>query len=135
MVRHRDVVLAHMKELGLRLNAKESVLSPLQRSRTSERRPITHCQAVSETAWSDGICIQWDTFWPAVHETPTVVAQDQGVFPEGQPTSHDQGHAVMLLCLRHVKKALVLVSGPGVGNSLSLHMLTTDASLTSWVRS
>ncbi|KAL0176407.1 hypothetical protein M9458_028737, partial [Cirrhinus mrigala] len=29
---HRDVVLAHMKELGLRLNAKKSVLSPLQRT-------------------------------------------------------------------------------------------------------
>ncbi len=31
-VRHRDVVLAHMKKLGLRLNAKISVLSPLQRT-------------------------------------------------------------------------------------------------------
>ncbi len=31
-VRHRDVVLAHMKELGLQLNAKQSVLSPLQRT-------------------------------------------------------------------------------------------------------
>ncbi|KAI2646518.1 Transposon Ty3-G Gag-Pol polyprotein [Labeo rohita] len=31
-VRHRDVVLAHMKELGLRLNAKKSVLSPVQRT-------------------------------------------------------------------------------------------------------
>ncbi len=31
-VRHWDVVLAHMKELGLRLNAKKSVLSPLQRT-------------------------------------------------------------------------------------------------------
>ncbi|KAL0150829.1 hypothetical protein M9458_053865 [Cirrhinus mrigala] len=31
-VRHRDVVLAHMKVLGLRLNAKKSVLSPLQRT-------------------------------------------------------------------------------------------------------
>ncbi len=31
-VRHRDVVLAHMKELGLRLNGKKSVLSPLQRT-------------------------------------------------------------------------------------------------------
>ncbi len=28
----RDVILAHMKELGLRLNAKKSVLSPLQRT-------------------------------------------------------------------------------------------------------
>ncbi len=30
------------------------------------------------------------------HETPAVVAQDQSVFPEGQPLSHDQGRAVML---------------------------------------
>ncbi len=31
-VRHRDAVLANMKELGLRLNAKKSVLSRLQRT-------------------------------------------------------------------------------------------------------
>ncbi|KAL0152391.1 hypothetical protein M9458_052114, partial [Cirrhinus mrigala] len=31
-VQHRDVVLAHMKELGLRLNGKRSVLSALQRT-------------------------------------------------------------------------------------------------------
>ncbi|KAL0159961.1 hypothetical protein M9458_043686, partial [Cirrhinus mrigala] len=31
-VQHRDVVPAHMKELGLRLNTKKSVLSPLQRT-------------------------------------------------------------------------------------------------------
>ncbi len=31
-VRHRDVVLAHMKDLGLRLNAKKRVLHPVQRT-------------------------------------------------------------------------------------------------------
>ncbi len=31
-VQHRDVVLTHMRELGLRLNTKKSVLSPLQRT-------------------------------------------------------------------------------------------------------
>ncbi len=31
-VRHRDVILAHMKELGLQLNAKKSVLFPLQKT-------------------------------------------------------------------------------------------------------
>ncbi len=31
-VRYRDIVLAHMKELGLWLNAKKSVLSPLKRT-------------------------------------------------------------------------------------------------------
>ncbi len=53
-----------------------------RRGREGERRPVTHCEAVSETAGSDGSCVQRDTSWPAVHETPTVVAQDQGVFPE-----------------------------------------------------
>ncbi|KAL0202971.1 hypothetical protein M9458_000989 [Cirrhinus mrigala] len=32
MLRHRDVVLAHLRSLGLRLNAKKSVLSPAQRT-------------------------------------------------------------------------------------------------------
>ncbi len=87
-----------MKELYLRLNARKSVLSPLQRttylgvvwdsttmqgtfvscsdqvdshySQESQRRPVTHGQAVSNTAGSDGSSIQRDTFWPAVHETP-----------------------------------------------------------------
>ncbi len=78
-------------------------------SQESERRPVTHCQAVSEAAGSDGSCVQRDTYWPAVHETPTVVAQDQGVLPEGKPASHDQGHAALPTCLRHVETTLVLV--------------------------
>ncbi len=89
------------------------------RSHESQRRPVTHCQAVSEAAGSDGSCVQRDTFWPAVHETPTVVAQDQGVLPEGKPALHDQGHAVMPTCLGHVEETLVLVLGPGAGSSLS----------------
>ncbi len=88
-------------------------------SQEGERRPVTHCQAVSEAAGSDGSCVQRDSYWPAVHETPTVVAQDQGVLPEGKPASHDQGHAALPTCLRHVETTLVLVSGPGVGSSMS----------------
>ncbi len=88
-------------------------------SRESERRPVTHCQAGSETTGSDGCCVQRDTSWPAVHETPTGVAQDQEVFPEGKPASHDQGHEAVPTCLRHVETTLVLVSGPGAGSSLS----------------
>lgn len=30
MVRHRDVILSHMKKLRLRLNTEKSVLSPAQ---------------------------------------------------------------------------------------------------------
>ncbi len=65
----------------------------------SQRRPVTHGQAVSKTAGSDGSCVQRDIFWPAVHEIPTVVAQVQGVLPEGKPVPHDQGHAAMPTCL------------------------------------
>ncbi len=144
--RHRDVILAHMKQLGLKLNAKESVLSPVQRttylgvvwdstmmqernvscsdrvvhvSQESVRRPVTHCQAVSEIAGSDGSCVQCDTIWPAVHETPAVVAQDQGIFPEGKSTSHDQGLSTVCASPRHVEETLVLKSGPGAGSSVS----------------
>ncbi len=135
--KQRDVVLAHMKVLGLILNDKKSVLSPLQRttyrgvafdqdagtyvpcsdrvdphgSQESEIRPVTHCQAVSETARSDGSCVQHDTYWPVVHETPTVVAQDQGVLPKWKLALHDQGHVAVPTCLRHVEEALVLVYG------------------------
>ncbi len=160
MVRHQDVVLTHMKDLGLRLNGKKSVLSPLQRttylgvvwdstamqarlspcsyrvdthgSQESERRPVTHCQAVSEIAGSDGSCVQHDTFWPAVHETPTVVAQDQGVLPKGKPALHYQGHEVMPTCLKHVEETLVLVSGPVLGAPCRRVTVATDASFTGW---
>ncbi len=40
-----------------------------------------------------------------------MVAQDQGVLPEGKPASHDQGHAEMPTCLRYVDT--------GAGSSLS----------------
>ncbi len=107
-VRHRDIVLAHFKELGLRLNVRKVCFSSTENlflgvvwdptttyvpcsdrvnphvSQESKRRPVTHCQAVSKTAGSDVSCIQRDTLWPAAHETPTVVAQNQGFLPEGK---------------------------------------------------
>ncbi len=117
-----------MKVLGLRLNAKKSLLSLALRTTylgvvwdsTTMQTRMSHCQAVSKTAGSDSSCIQHDTYWHAVHETPTVVAQDQGVLPEGKLASHDQCHAAVPTCLRHVETTLVLVSGPGAGSSMSL---------------
>ncbi|KAI2645737.1 enzymatic polyprotein [Labeo rohita] len=81
----------------------ESILTAV----TSVRRPVTHCKAVPATAGSDGSCVQRDTFWPAVHETPTVVAQDQGVLPKGKP-------------------------GPVFGAPCRRVTLAMDASLTGW---
>ncbi len=89
-------------------------------SQESQKRPVFHCQTVKKIAGSYGSCIQRDTFWSAVHETPTVVAQDRGVLPEGKPALHDQGYAAMPTCFEHVEETLVLVSGPGIGISVSL---------------
>ncbi len=47
-----------------------------------------------------------------------MVAQVQGVLPEGKPVPYDQVHAAMPTCLGHVEGTLVLVSGPGPGSSL-----------------
>ncbi len=63
------------------------------RSREGERKPVIYSEVISGTAGSDGSCVQHDTYWPVVHDTPTLVAQDQGVLPEGKTASHDQGHA------------------------------------------
>ncbi len=43
----------------------------------------------------------------------------KGVFPDGKSALHDQGHAVLLSCLRHVEETLVLITGPDAGSSLS----------------
>ncbi len=61
-----------------------------------------------------------------------MVAQDQGVFPSGEPASHDQGHAAMLTCLTHVEETLLPVTRPVLGALCRRVMLTTDASFTGW---
>ncbi len=96
-------------------------------SQESEGRPVTHCQAVSEAAGSDGSCVQRDTYWPAVHETPTVVAQDQGVLPKE--------NKVMRRCLRALdmwRQPWFLSQGPALGAPCRRVTLATDASLTGW---
>ncbi len=54
-------------------------------SQEPEKRPVTHCEAFSKAGGSDGSCVQRDNFWPAVHQTLAVVAQDHRVFPRGNP--------------------------------------------------
>ncbi len=121
--RHRCFVPAHMKELGLRLNAKKCVLSPLQRTTyLGVVWDSTTMQARLSPAWIESILMAV----ARVREgRPLTVKQFQkllglmaaafNVIPEGKPDPHDQGHAAMPTCLRHV----VLFSGPGAGSSLS----------------
>ncbi|KAI2644881.1 Retrovirus-related Pol polyprotein from transposon 17.6 [Labeo rohita] len=101
-------------------------------SHESERRPVTHCKAVPATAGSDGSCVQRDTFWPAVHETPTVVAQDQGVLPRGSPFCMIKVTRQCLRALDMWKKPWFLSQGPVLGAPCRRVTLATDASLTGW---
>ncbi|KAI2658972.1 ORF V: Enzymatic polyprotein [Labeo rohita] len=103
-----------------------------RRSHESEGRPVTHCQAVSTTAGSHGSCVQRDTFWPAVHETPTVVAQDQGVSPRGNPLRMIKVTRRCLRALDMWRKPWFLSQGPVLGAPCRRVTLATDASLTGW---
>ncbi len=104
---------------SVRLNAKKSVLSPALRTTYLGVVWDSTTMQARTSPGSVGSCVQCDTSWPAAHETPTGVAQDQGFFPERKPASHDQGHAVVPMCLRHVETTLVLLSWPSAGSSLS----------------
>ncbi|KAI2656086.1 Transposon Ty3-G Gag-Pol polyprotein [Labeo rohita] len=81
-LRHRDVVLAHLRSLGLRLNAKKSVLSPAQRT-----------TYLGVGFRSHGSCIHGDTFGSSAHETVPVVAQSPGISSKGQSPEANKGYA------------------------------------------
>ncbi len=113
-VRHQDVVLAHMKELGLRLNAKKSVLPPVQRTTClGVVWDSTLMQACRSPACIESILATVNRVREGQYltiKTLAVVAKDHRVFPEGQPISHDQSYAAMLTCLRHVEETVDLTS-------------------------
>ncbi len=112
VVRHRDVVLTHMKELGLRLERQESVLSPLQRTtylgvvwgstamqaRLSPARVELIPMAVARISHSLSSfrnCWVWWQLRPMGYllaccswDLNSGGSRPRG-FPEGQPTSHD----------------------------------------------
>ncbi len=83
-------------------------------------RPRYHCKAVPKTAGAHGSCVQRNTFWPSVHETPTVVVENQGVFLERESVPYDQDHAPMPSCPVHMEETLVSVPRPSVGSVMSL---------------
>ncbi|KAL0187586.1 hypothetical protein M9458_014685, partial [Cirrhinus mrigala] len=86
----------------------------------------------SETVGSDGSCIQCDTFWPAVHETPTVVAQDIGVSPSGNQLCMIKVMQRCLYALDMWKKAWFLSLGPVLGPPCCRVTLAMDASFMGW---
>ncbi len=144
-VRHRDVVLAHMKDLGLRLNAKKSVLPPVQRttylgmvwdSTTMQARPArieSILATVKRVREGQSLTVkQFQRLLGLMAAASNVIPfgllymrplqwwlRTTGFSPRGNPFSHDQGHAAMLTCLRHVEETVVPVTRPRVGGSVS----------------
>ncbi len=114
-VRHRDVVLAHMRDLGLRLNAKKSVLPPVQKrttylgvvwdsttmqARLSPARIESILATVKRVREGQSLTVKQFqrllglmaaasnviTFWPAVHETlASGGSGTTGFSPRGNP--------------------------------------------------
>ncbi|KAL0153220.1 hypothetical protein M9458_051474, partial [Cirrhinus mrigala] len=130
--RHRDVVLAHMKALGLRLNAKKSVLSPSRRTtylgvvwdsttmqarlspaqieRVKEGRLLTAKQfqqllglmAAASNVIPFGLLYMRPLQW---------WLKSKGFSPRGNP--------LRMIKVTHVEEVVVPKSGPGIGSSLS----------------
>ncbi len=141
-VRHRDVVLAHMKELGLRLNAKKSVLSPFQRTtylgvvwdsttmqaRLSPARIESILNTVRRVREGLSLTVkQFQRLLGLMAAASNVIPfgllymrplqwwlKSKGFSPRGNPFRMIK---VTRRCLRALE-TLVLVSGPGPGSSL-----------------
>ncbi len=146
-VRHRDVVLAQMKDLGLRLNAKKIVLPPVQRTtylgvvwdsttmqaRLSPARIDSILATVKRVREGQSLTVkQFQKLLGLMAAASNVIPfgllymrslqwwlRTTGFSPRGQPISHDQGHAARLMCLRHVEETVVPVTRPRVGGSVS----------------
>ncbi len=157
---HRDVVLAHMEKLGLRLNAKKSVLSPLQRTtflgviwdstsmqaRLSPARIESILSAVKRIRLGQSLTVgQFQRLLGLMAAASNVIPvgllhmrplqwwlRTKGFSPRGNPFRMIK---VTRRCLRALvmwKQPWFLSQGPMLGASCRRKTLTTDASLTGW---
>ncbi len=120
-LRHRDVVLAHLESLGLRLNAKKSVLYPAQRTtylgvvwdsitmqaQLSPARVESFLNALKNIKLGQRITVHYlqrvlglmaaaSTVIPLgllANEIISVVAQSQGISSKGQSPEANKGYA------------------------------------------
>ncbi len=144
---HRDVVLAHMKVLGLRLNPKKSVLSPLQRNtylgvvwdsttmqaRMSPARIESILTTVRRVKEGQSLTVkQFQRLLGLIAAASNVIPigllymrplqwwlKTKGFSPRGNPLRMIKVTRRCLRAFRHVETTLVLVSGPGAGSFVS----------------
>ncbi|KAI2646149.1 hypothetical protein H4Q32_030848 [Labeo rohita] len=159
-VRHRDVVLAHMKTLGLRLNAKKSVLSPSQRTtylgmvwdstmmqaRLSPARIESILAAVKRVKEGRSLTVkQFQQLLGLMAAASNVIPfgllymrllqwwlKTKGFSPRGNPLRMIKVTRRGLRALDMWRKPWFLNQGPALGAPCRRVTLATDASLTGW---
>ncbi|KAL0159107.1 hypothetical protein M9458_047183, partial [Cirrhinus mrigala] len=159
-VRHRDVVLAHMKALGLRLNAKKSVLSPLQRTtylgvvwdlttmqaRLSPARIESILTTVKRVKEGRSLTVkQFQQLLGLMAAASNVIPfgllymrplqwwlKTKGFSPRGNPLRMIRVTRRCLHALDMWRKPWFLSQGPVLGAPCRRVTLATDASLTGW---
>ncbi|KAI2661423.1 Transposon Ty3-G Gag-Pol polyprotein [Labeo rohita] len=159
-VRHRDVVLAHMKELGLRLNAKKSVLSPVQRTtylgvvwdsttmqaQLSPARIESILAAVMRVKEGRSLTVkQFQRLLGLMAAASNVIPfgllymrplqwwlKTRGFSPRGNPLRMIKVTRRCLRALDMWRKPWFLSQGPVLGAPCRRVTLATDASLTGW---
>ncbi|KAL0162075.1 hypothetical protein M9458_041471, partial [Cirrhinus mrigala] len=159
-VRHRDVVLAHMKELGLRLNAKKSVLSPVQRTtylgvvwdsttmqaQLSPARIESILAAVMRVKEGRSLTVkQFQRLLGLMAAASNVIPfgllymrplqwwlKTRGFSPRGNPLRMIKVTRRCLRALDMWRKPWFLSQGPALGAPCRRVTLATDASLTGW---
>ncbi|KAI2659830.1 Transposon Ty3-G Gag-Pol polyprotein [Labeo rohita] len=159
-VQHRDVVLAHLKELGLRLNAKKSVLSSLQRTtylgkvwdsttmqaRLSPARIESILTAVMRVTEGRSLTVkQFQRLLGLMAAASNVIPfgllyirplqwwlRTEGFSPRGNPFRMIKVTRQCLRALDMWKKPWFLSQGPVLGAPCRRITLATDASLTGW---
>ncbi|KAL0167364.1 hypothetical protein M9458_039208, partial [Cirrhinus mrigala] len=159
-VRHRDVVLAHMKALGLRLNAKKSVLSPLQRTtylgvvwdsttmqaRLSPARIESILTAVKRVKEGRSLTVkQFQQLLGLMAAASNVIPfgllymrplqwwlKTRGFSPRGNPLRMIKVTRRCLRALDMWRRPWFLSQGPVLGAPCRRVTLATDASLTGW---
>ncbi|KAL0176947.1 hypothetical protein M9458_029277, partial [Cirrhinus mrigala] len=159
-VQHRDVVLAHMKALGLRLNAKKSVLSPSQRTtylgvvwdsttmqaRLSPARIESILAAVKRVKEGRSLTVkQFQQLLGLMAAASNVIPfgllymrplqwwlKTKGFSPRGNPLRMIKVTRRGLRALDMWRKPWFLNQGPVLGAPCRRVSLATDASLTGW---
>ncbi len=159
-LRHRDVVLAHLESLGLRLNAKKSVLSPVQRTtylgvvwdsvtmqaQLSPARVESILNALKNIKLGQRITAHYlQRVLGLMAAASTVIPlgllhmrsfqlwlRARGFHPRANPQRQIRVTRQGLRTLSMWFRPRFLTLGPTLGPCCRRKMLTTDASLTGW---